>query len=44
MALMQKALCSNCKSFVYHNPDKCYELEVNKASRYTGWKSIFTAE
>jgi hypothetical protein len=40
----KKALCPNCKAFVYHRPDKCYELEANKASRYTGWKSIFTDE
>ena len=39
----KKALCPNCKSFVYHSPDKCFELEANKAC-YTGWKSIFTAD
>ena len=41
---LKKALCPNCKSFVYHSPDKCYELEAHKASRYSGWKSIFMAE
>ena len=40
----KKALCPNCKSFVYHAPDKCYEVEANKDARYPGWKSIFTAE
>ena len=40
---LKKALCPNCKSFVYHSPDKCYELEANKASRYPGWKSVFAA-
>ena len=40
----KKTLCPNCKSFVYHSHDKCYELEANKASRYSGWKSIFVNE
>jgi hypothetical protein len=40
----KKTLCPNCKSFVFHSHDKCYELEANKDARYTGWKSIFTAE
>ncbi len=40
----KKALCPNCKSFIYHAPDKCFELEANKDSRYPGWKSIFTAK
>ena len=40
----KKALCPNCKSFVYHAPDKCFELEANKDTRYPGWKSIFTAK
>jgi hypothetical protein len=40
----KKALCSNCKFFVYHAPDKCFELDANKDSRYPGWKSIFTAK
>jgi hypothetical protein len=40
----KKTLCPNCKSFVYHSPNKCYELEANKASRYSGWKSVFTNE
>ena len=40
----RKILCPHCKSFVYHKPDKCYELESNKASRYSGWKSVLTNE
>ena len=36
----KKVLCPNCKCFVYHKPDRCYELEANKAKRYPGWKSI----
>ena len=36
----KKVLCPNCKCFVYHKPDRCYELEENKAKRYPGWKSI----
>ena len=26
----KKKFCSNCKSWVYHNSDKCYTLEKNK--------------
>ncbi len=37
----KKALCPNCKCFVMHKPAGCYKLEVNKASQYPGWKSIF---
>ena len=40
----KKTLCPNCKSFVFHKPDNCYELEANKASRYSGWKSVFVNE
>ena len=39
----KKALCPNCKCFVLHKPELCYELEANKAERYPGWKSIFVA-
>ena len=39
----KKTLCPNCKTFVLHKPDLCYELEANKASRYPGWKSVFAA-
>ncbi len=40
----KKALCPNCKSFAYHAPDKCFELEANKDTQYPGWKPIFTAK
>jgi hypothetical protein len=40
----EKTLCPNCKSFVFHSHDKCYELKSNKDARYPGWKSVFTAE
>ena len=40
----KKKLCPNCKSFVYHSHDKCYELDANKDARYPGWKSIHAAE
>jgi len=39
----KKALCPNCKTFSLHKPENCYELEVSKAKRYPGWKSIFAA-
>ena len=37
----KKTLCPNCKTFVLHKPELCYELDANKASRYPGWKSVF---
>jgi hypothetical protein len=39
----KKKICPNCKTFVYHSLDKCYELEENKDTRYPGWKSVHTA-
>jgi hypothetical protein len=36
----KKYLCPNCKTFVNHSPEKCYELEANKDTRYPGWKSV----
>ena len=38
----KKTLCPHCKTFVLHKHGLCYELEANKASRYPGWKSVFT--
>jgi len=40
----KKTLCPNCKCFVLHKPKLCYEVEANKAERYSGWKSIFAGE
>ena len=40
----KKTLCPNCKSFVFHSHDKCYELDANKNARYPGWKSIFATK
>jgi Pyruvate/2-oxoacid:ferredoxin oxidoreductase delta subunit len=39
----KKTLCPNCKMFVLHKPESCYELEANKSTHYPGWKSIFAA-
>jgi hypothetical protein len=39
----KKTLCPNCKCFVLHKPETCYELEANKATRYPGWTSVFAA-
>jgi hypothetical protein len=36
----KKAICPNCRCYVFHKPDRCIELEANKANRYKGWKSI----
>ena len=36
----KNALCPHCKAFVYHKPEKCLELEVNKYKCWPGWKSI----
>ena len=32
--------CPNCSLFVYHKPEKCYELEANKANCPSTWKSV----
>ncbi len=40
----KRKLCPNCKTFVYHTPDKCYELEANKDTRYPRWASVFAAK
>jgi hypothetical protein len=37
----KKTLCPNCKCSVLHKPELCYELEINKATHYPGWKSVF---
>jgi hypothetical protein len=36
----KKKLCPHCKTFVFHSPEKCYELEANKDTRYQGWKLV----
>ncbi len=40
----KRKLSPNCKMFVYHAPDKCYELEGNKDTRYPRWTSVFAAK
>ncbi len=40
----KRKLCPNCKTFVYHALDKCYELEVNKDTCYSRWTSVFAAK
>jgi hypothetical protein len=40
----KRKLCPNCKTFVYHAPDKCYGLEANKDTRYPRWTSVFAAK
>jgi hypothetical protein len=40
----KRKLCPNCKRFVYHAPNKCYELEANKDPRYPRWMSVFRAQ
>ena len=37
-------VCAHCKRKVCHKDRNCLELEVNKAKRYPGWKSVFTKE
>ena len=36
--------CAYCKLEVYHKGGNCLELEMNKANRYPGWKSVLTKE
>jgi hypothetical protein len=40
----KRKLCPNCKMFVYHAPNKCYELEANKDTRYPRWTSVFAVK
>ncbi len=36
----RKKLCPHCKLFVFHKPDRCYELDTNKDKRWVGWKLV----
>jgi hypothetical protein len=40
----KQILCPNCKTFIYHAPNKCYELEANKDTHYPRWTSVFTVK
>ena len=33
-------MCPNCKKVVYHKPERCLELEINKEKRRENWKSV----
>ena len=33
-------MCPNCKIVVYHKPERCIELEINKGKRRDNWKSV----
>ena len=33
-------MCPNCKRVVYHKPERCLELEINKEKRRDNWKSV----
>ncbi len=35
--------CTHCGKHMFHKPSDCYELEVNKSKRWTGWKSVKNA-
>ena len=37
-------VCAHCKHEVYHKDGNYLELEANKATRYPGWKSVYTKE
>jgi hypothetical protein len=36
----KKKLCPHCNLFVFHKPNRCYELEANKDKRWVGWKLV----
>ena len=38
--MCKKKLCPHCKMFVFHKPNKCYNLEADKDKRWVGWKSV----
>ncbi len=35
-AKCKKKLCPHCNLFVFHKPDRCYELDANKDKRWAG--------
>jgi hypothetical protein len=37
-----KNICPNCKEMVIHEPELCYELDVNKSSQFDEWVSQLT--
>jgi hypothetical protein len=40
----KRKLCPNCKTFVYHAPNKCYKLEANKDTCLPRWTSVFATK
>jgi hypothetical protein len=36
----KKRLCPHCNMFVFHKPDRCYELDANKDKQWVRWKSV----
>jgi hypothetical protein len=36
----KKKLCLHCNMFVFHKPNRCYELDTNKDKRWVGWKLV----
>jgi hypothetical protein len=38
--MRKKKLCPHCNMFMFHKPDRCYKLGVNKDKRWVGWKLV----
>jgi hypothetical protein len=38
MVKCKKKLCPHCNMFMFHKPNRCYKLEVNKDTQRVGWK------
>jgi hypothetical protein len=34
---VNQSLCPNCKTFILHKPELCFELEANKVTHNPGW-------
>jgi hypothetical protein len=33
----KKKLCPHCNMFVFHKPNRCYELDADKDKQWVGW-------
>ncbi len=36
----KKNLCPHCNLFVFHKPDRCYDLDANKDEQWVRWKLV----
>jgi hypothetical protein len=39
----KKKICPHCNIFMFHKPNRCYELDANKDKRWVRWKLVTKA-